>query len=389
MLDPEPLPAQTASKSASPLSWPVADEINDMFPNAYEFTTPQDNLDTSASWTIADGYTSSSWPIDDGYLPDLLADGAEGSLLESSPSTQELTMFPEVPPNLLVYPLPQTEQVDSGADISLDLTLLNNSQNMDVQARSHRLHDLSQSSRVIMLLGRLNGTIARQLAEINVYPVRATSLRDQCYEDSKANSISLAPVLQTTSEFMAFLQTLRTSSFSSRKSAVSEQAASATRVAGSAPSSGSSGPISSIDIPTVLMLLAGHLQLIQLYDALFARAYVSLRETAFEDIIAMQNLPGAQLPGIPLVPGLLQIKIIFQVIEHYLQQIERFIGLPLEYCVFRQQDNYQGILSTFESPILLQAVMEQVSGARGSAGMCHISSLKDSVHKVHELLQSY
>lgn len=140
---------------------------------------------------------------------------------------------------------------------------------------------------------------------------------------------------------------------------------------------------------TVLMLLAGHLQLVQLYDAIFLRTYVTLQAVPYEQLVAYQSLPEMQLSGFPVVPGTLQIKIIFQVIGHYLREIERFIGLPPEYRLYGRQESYQGILSNFESPMLLRAVMEQVNYDQRGAGMYHITSLKNNLQKVQEILEAY
>jgi hypothetical protein len=75
------------------------------------------------------------------------------------------------------------------------------------------------------------------------------------------------------------------------------------------------------------------------------------------------------------------------VVEHQLGQIERFIGLPAEYCLNGRQDSFQGILNNVDSSTLLQAIMSQVRGPHGDVGIYHLASLKDNIQKVQELLQ--
>ena len=374
---------KSLSQSTSPLPWPVLDDGNGLFPNVYPSANPNDNLDTSYSWLISDAY----------HLPALIPDADEGTLLESSPSSQESDTIPEVPLIPLDGPPPPAHLVDSFVENSLDR--IGDSRNLDMQARNYRLHGISESSNTITLLSRLNGSLARHVADINLYPVESESFQLACYDVSISSAPHpLSPVLQTTSDFLTLIQKLRASSFSSSQYSASwEQMGSVTRPGGATPlmasRSKAPSPVSLLDIPTILMLLAGHLQLIQLYDVLFDRVYISLRNMSYEEIALFESLPGLQGACIPPGQGLLQMKIIFQIIEHYIRQIERFIGLPSEYCVFRQQDSCQGILGSFVSPVLLHAVMNQVNCAQGGPSTGNISSLKGNVQKVQELLQSY
>ena len=121
--------------------------------------------------------------------------------------------------------------------------------------------------------------------------------------------------------------------------------------------------LASLDIPTILMLVAGHMQLIQVYDALFGRAYISLRDMPPEFIATSLVFPALELGGYPVLQGHLQMKIIIQVVEYQLGQIERLIGFPAEYCLNGAQDSSQGILNNVDSSMLLQAIMSQI-GAR-------------------------
>lgn len=373
-------------RSPSSLSLPAVGHGNDLFLNGYHGTSPHDELDSSSSWLIDDGHHLFGLPLED----------EEGAFLETPPSSQEPDIMPDVShtpfDELPVVQLSPSRPGD--VEISTDgngLDVLGDSRNLQMQERSYGFRNLSDGSHSIIWLARLNGNIARHVEDVSLYLTQPEEMQATCYDETTINP--LAPVLRSTLEFLTFLQALRALSSPSSQPPSRERMvpASGSRFSPPLPSARPEAfsPLTALGIPTILMLLAGHLQLIQLYDAIFALTRESLPEMPYEQLAAFQPIPDLQLAGFPITQGHLQIKIMFQVIRHYLQQIERSMGLPPEYRIFRREDSQQGILSNLESPVLLQAIMEQVNGVQRGPGMSHLSSLKDNIQKVDEILQSY
>jgi hypothetical protein len=375
------------SQSANTSSWPVGDDSHGLLPDMYASISADDHLD------------SSSWLANDTeYVLGLSLEGGASSLLETPPSSEESDITSEAPNIYTDTPLFIQHCPSRLGDLvnSIDgngLDCFGDTWNLDPQARGYRFDSPMKNNHANIWLARLNGDIARHVAEINTYPVQPKQLQRTCYDDIQvATTNPLSHVLNCTSSFLYFVQALGESS-SSVSQPSGQQYSMPTFGSGIFPSqqpstSELSTRASPIDIPTILMLLSGHLQLIQLYDAIFLRAYITLQAVPYDQIAAYQALPGMQLSGCPIVPGHLQIKIIFQMIGHYLQKIERFIGLPPEYSIYGRQESCQGILSNLESPVLVRAVMEQVNYDRRGAGIYHITSLKDNIRKVQEILET-
>lgn len=372
------------SQTANVFSWPVGDDTASLFPGVYPSTSADDNVD------------SFSWLIDNAQP--VLGLGDEGTFFETPPSSEDSAITPDAsgiyldtPTFVQPYPSMPGDLVNSIDDNDWDL--VSDTRNLGTRVRGYRFDNLLENNHANIWLARLNGIIAGQVAEINTYPVQPKDMQAVCMDGRQVTTTNSLPhILESTSNFLSFVQALRASSSSSQSSGRDYSVrASGSRTSPSQQSSrsGLSTRMSPIDMSTVLMLLAGHLQLVQLYDAIFLRTYVTLQAVPYEQLVAYQSLPEMQLSGFPVVPGTLQIKIIFQVIGHYLREIERFIGLPPEYRLYGRQESYQGILSNFESPMLLRAVMEQVNYDQRGAGMYHITSLKNNLQKVQEILEAY
>ncbi|PYI00036.1 hypothetical protein BO71DRAFT_393679 [Aspergillus ellipticus CBS 707.79] len=156
------------------------------------------------------------------------------------------------------------------------------------------------------------------------------------------------------------------------------------------PSTSSSGRdqprVAALSTPIILMIIACHLQIVQIYEFIFSQGRVSLQAMPEEDIAGFRMLGGLQLAGIPLSQGHLQVKILIQVIEHQLHQMERLMGLPVEYRLSGRTEAYNGLLSSFESMTLLRAAMSRTEGDQGNAGINRILSLKETMKKVQQML---
>lgn len=377
--DSTPHTASSLSQTASTLPWQVINDSNGLFDSTQLSNSPSDDWDGSSSWQIDGEY---DFPI--------LTSEEQASIL----CLQEQGAIPDArhsplghSPPIQPYPPRQGDLVDpieeNTSDPIGDLLIV------EEYPRNYQFHNLSDTRNSTIFLSHLNETIAQHLADIYSLPSDLKQTYASCVASIQSSPVNpIVSVLQSTSKFASFLQVLRASSCSSSQSPSRDYNGPGSPTFSSQPSmrTETSSRLSALDIPMVLMLLAGHLQLIRLLDAIFWRCYIFLRESPYEEISASQPLPGLNLGGLPITQGHLHFKIILQVLEHNLQQVERFIGLPPEYRLYERQDSDQGILSDLESPMLLQAVLEQVNGARGMSGICHIASLKDNMQKVQGIL---
>lgn len=377
--------ASSLSQTASTPSWLGADESHGLFDNSQFNNSPSDDFDGSSSWQLDGEYDLSDLPLaaEQELIPGLQEQGETPDALHNP-----MGSLPPVQP----YPYGPSQQEDL-VDPLGDNTPnpVSNLINVDAYSRHYQFHKPPETGRSIILLARLNESISRHLVDIRSQPWQAREIRTSCAAMLQTSAVNpIVSVLQSTSDFSSLLQFLRASSNSSSKSPSRDYDRSEPPIFPSQPPmrTEASPGISALDIQTVLMLLAAHLQLIQLFDTIFGRTYLTLRDLSYEEIDSFLPIAGLNIGGFPVTQGHLHVKMIFQVFEHHLQQIERNIGLPPEYRLFERQDSNQGILSNLASPVLLQAVMEQVNGTRGVSGVCHIASLKDNMQKVQGMLYS-
>lgn len=368
--------------------WADVDENQGLFSNTRPDNSFLDGLVSTSSWPRVEEYPLFELPLGE----------EDDTSLGSTPSLQDglLVNADLSQATLDALPFHSPTPVQLVNDVGVDgFERPGDIPNLDTFATDNMLYHLPNTSHVAIWLARLNGTIARHLASISSYPLQSKLLQAACFSEVQSTKVNpLAQVLQSTFDFVRFVQALRPSSSSSPQPASWEQtvpAAGPITVGISprlTPSVSELSPnLAPLDIPTILMLVAGHMQLIQVYDAVFSRAYITLCDMSPEFIATYLTFPGIELGGYPVLQGHLQMKIIIQVVEHQLGQIERFIGLPAEYCLNGRQDSFQGILNNVDSSTLLQAIMSQVRGPHGDVGIYHLASLKDNIQKVQELLQ--
>lgn len=146
--------------------------------------------------------------------------------------------------------------------------------------------------------------------------------------------------------------------------------------------------------PTILLILATWLQLVELYDKLFGHVRDALQEMPADAISAFRGpmgMLGPRVPGMGLMQGDLSVKIMIQVIQHQLEGVELLLGLPDEYCVARRGGAAVGkthVNTLFarhdvEAHGLLQPVM---MGLPNGAGKATVASLREKIKEVQGIL---
>jgi hypothetical protein len=377
---------RSLSQTANTLLWPEVDENQHLFSNTHPDNSFLDGLVSTSSWPPVEEYPLFELPLGE----------EEDTSLETTPSLQDglNTDISQTTLDALPFHSPSPGRLVNAVGVD-GFERPGDMPNLDAFARDNMIYHLPNTSHVAIWLARLNGTIAQHLASISSYPLQSKLLQAACLREFQSTKVNpLAEVLQSTFDFVRFVQALRPSSSSSPQPASQEQTVSAAgpTTVGISPRLTPSVPelspnLASLDIPTILMLVAGHMQLIQVYDALFGRAYITLRDMSPEFIATSLVFPALELGGYPVLQCHLQMKTIIQVVEYQLGQIERLIGFPAEYCLNGAQDSSQGILNNVDSSMLLQAIMSQIRGPHGDVGISHLASLKGNIQKVQELLQ--
>lgn len=169
---------------------------------------------------------------------------------------------------------------------------------------------------------------------------------------------------------------------------------SATRVPGTCAAS-ITDAAPELSIATALSLLSSHLHLMAIYNALFRHLHASLSRIPAVSISALQVVPGLRLAGFPVHHGGLQIKMLIQVIEHYIETIDGALGLPAKYCLrgggvrtLRASDYGGGLLEGREFEALLDAVMGgSGAGPALGPGLRTILALRQSIDDVEQYLR--
>jgi hypothetical protein len=141
----------------------------------------------------------------------------------------------------------------------------------------------------------------------------------------------------------------------------------------------------SLTTPTLLTLLATHLQLLNLYTAIFARAFTALDSTTPSALVPASPFLDVHIGGFPITHPQLQLKILVQTLEYQLGLIERAIGLPAAYCVVawqRDRDQEVGLLNAVDKG-LVRAVM----GGGGGEEAGPTVELRRLVAEVRRLLE--
>lgn len=109
-----------------------------------------------------------------------------------------------------------------------------------------------------------------------------------------------------------------------------------------------------------LNLLSVYLQLVELYDKLFQSSFsFLLQETSSEGTLDQHDassLSGIGFASSIMQRGDLQAKVLIHAILHQFENIERTIGLPVDYRVTGKDDEYLGLLREGSAMSLLDAI---------------------------------
>ncbi|KAL1852738.1 hypothetical protein Daus18300_012069 [Diaporthe australafricana] len=235
-------------------------------------------------------------------------------------------------------------------------------------------------------LSKLSEVIVQQLYRAGTYSWRPSQVSANCLAKGQGmDQNPLAQVLQSNSELAAILQQM------SCGQTDYEVPDSAVSVSTPASSASISGPPST---PTILLVLATWLQLVELYDKLFGHVRDVLQEMPIDAIAAFRGpmgIIGLRVPGMSLMQGDLSVKIMMQVINHQLEEVELLLGLPNEYCVARRggaavgESHVNTLFSRHDAEVhgLLQAVTMDLPNGAGKAT---IASLGEKIKEMQGIL---
>ncbi|EER29073.1 predicted protein [Coccidioides posadasii C735 delta SOWgp] len=82
-----------------------------------------------------------------------------------------------------------------------------------------------------------------------------------------------------------------------------------------------------LDTATILIISAYYIQIIQIYNVIFAQSHLEFYQTSGPSISRLQVLPGPQL-GLPLEHGGMRAEFMIQAINHLLDRVEILQGMP-------------------------------------------------------------
>ncbi|KAJ5553984.1 hypothetical protein N7513_003943 [Penicillium frequentans] len=292
------------------------------------------------------------------------------------------------------------------------------SDSLQTAATSKQPRKTMGSADAVQRLSVLIQSLSKQLDLLKTTPWSVILVKIVCVDQDQeaAKSNPLGEVLESTSEFVQELQiiTLKTPEFQSpnldpamlppsgsgmycpRVPANLNNAVQPLRISSSpfgqthSPESRIPPPSkhSSPDIQTALVILTCYIQIIQIYNILFSRVGESLSEMSYQSISSLQSVPGLQLGGFPVQYGNLQIKILVQVIMHFLCHIERLLGTPAEFRLDPASGSKDGLLSSPELTALLRMVMSQKDDKESDGmGVRHILSLRKNLEKIQQMLE--
>lgn len=262
---------------------------------------------------------------------------------------------------------------------------------------------LPESPNALTALSRLNEDLARQASHLDLHIWGPVNGGQHCLDKvQKTEGNPLAELLQSTSRFVTILENLVPLLDSPNKSVDGALAhpPSASQL-GISNSNGEESEIlppstlspvhrpstdpRPLTTPVVLMLLSSYIQLLQLYDAIFSRVHDSLSRV--EDIRALfQEMPEFRLAGLTSMKGPLYGKIILQIIEHHFDQLERLLGLPVEFGLSEHGPHSQGLFSTTDLSHLLDVTMTQMTGSPGTSGSLTLKSFRHHLRSLQAML---
>ncbi|KAK0385884.1 hypothetical protein NLU13_7061 [Sarocladium strictum] len=170
----------------------------------------------------------------------------------------------------------------------------------------------------------------------------------------------LSEALNDTSEFLIIIQSYRNRAERRGSSSWSNSGG------GGDHSGEQSSPGPRLGLVNTLNLLSVYLQLVELYDKLFQSSFSFLLQDASAEGVVLDRQEAAaasSLPSIGFSPSLmqqrgggLQAKVLIHAILHQFENIERTIGLPVDYRVTGKDDDYSGLLREGSAMNLLEAI---------------------------------
>lgn len=250
-------------------------------------------------------------------------------------------------------------------------SLINSEAHAQMDQLHHQSHDRSSTQSTLRRFTRINEDISRHLETIGPDTLGVDSLPSACYSLIQQSPVHpLTAILNITSDFLSLLRSMSTLSCSNAglypREIVTETSASES---------------SPVNAATILMMLAGRLQLVHLYDTIFRRAYTCLSALPYDKACLDHALAGLNF-GSFITDSYLRMKIVVQVVEHYLEQIERLMNLPPEYSLYEQRHPFQGNLHQCTPSTLLQTVLKHASEKLND-----LTSLKWHLQGVKQALQ--
>lgn len=134
--------------------------------------------------------------------------------------------------------------------------------------------------------------------------------------------------------------------------------------------------LSEPDTPVILLVITCYVQLVRLYSMVFSHVHSSLLPTVSDHTPSLLTLPEFQISGFPLQRGILQVKILIEVVVHLLNLIEKGLGLPMEYRVSSRDSQTTGMLSDLDLTELFKMVIKQEERGKVKSLREHIKSMK-------------
>ncbi|KAH7325569.1 hypothetical protein B0I35DRAFT_420766 [Stachybotrys elegans] len=220
------------------------------------------------------------------------------------------------------------------------------------------------SSHILVRLARLNEGLAQQLCQVDTFilSIPPPSLTQSCVD--KAGDLQVNPVLpalKSTSELTAIINYITSHIQDNRSSLLST--------------------------PIVLMCVSAHIQLLQIFNSIFEHVHRFM--SRIHDVLGLfEKSPGfTQMSGFPAMRADLYIKIVIQVVQHHISDVDRAIGLPVDMRLSSQGALSKGLLDYLDSSDLAQTLMDQACHPSEKSGRDLVASLRIGIRNVLGLIQ--
>jgi hypothetical protein len=141
-----------------------------------------------------------------------------------------------------------------------------------------------------------------------------------------------------------------------------------------------------------LLILSGHLQLMQLYDVIFSRVHASLSKMLPEDVRNVRVKAVLKIAGDPLlqdVSGPSYAKLIVDMMKSQIQRLEELMGLPARYCLLGANDSTGGLFANTDLEDLVHTVMTRKDvKSPNTVGASHAETLQHHMEGILRMLES-